>query len=366
MTIDRQYRIMAVLDELRADWAVLSSPDAVCYSTGQPIPIETGPSPFTGGPALAFVGRQGGAGLVCSNVEGSGVGIEAEVYSGFSGNVTNQIANYRASVQKLASRLGVGGRLAVQMASHPAQLSDLLPGPFMAIDRLLDRARAIKTPSEIAALRRVGKITADAQIATRNLSRAGSSEVELLNAIRAVIEQAAGGRCPLAGEYLGGIDNTATLGTPPGVRQLKAGDPVICDLAPRINGYWGDSCASFVIGSPSDEWLRLFARARETLSLAQSLIRPGLRVSELDAKLRAHMSGAGYSYPHHSGHGIGTSVHEWPRLVPNEDAMIEENMVLMVEPGSYLPDIGGVRTEYMLRVTATGTENLTDFPLGPL
>ena len=59
-------------------------------------------------------------------------------------------------------------------------------------------------------------------------------------------------------------------------------------------------------------------------------------------------------------------MHKWPRLVPNEDALIEETMVLMVEPGSYLPDIGGGRTEYILRVTATGAENLTDFPLGPL
>ena len=323
-------------------------------------------SPFTGGPALAFVGRQGGAGLVCANVEGSGAGIEAEIYAGFAGNVTDQVANYQTVVRKLALRLGVGGRLAVQMASHPAQLGHLLPGPYLAIDRALDRARAVKTPFEIAALRRAGKITAEAQIAARSLSRAGLSEVEMLNAIRAVIEQSAGRRCPLTGEYVGGIAHTATLGTPPGSRKLLAGDPVICDLAPRIDGFWGDSCASFVIDTPSDAWMRLFARAKEALNLAQCLIRPGLRVSDLDARLRAHMAGAGYSYPHHSGHGIGTSVHEWPRLVPNDDALIEENMVLMVEPGGYLPEIGGARTEYMLLVTANGVENLSDFPLGPL
>lgn len=82
--------------------------------------------------------------------------------------------------------------------------------------------------------------------------------------------------------------------------------------------------------------------------------------------LRAHMQGAGFSYPHHSGHGIGTSVHEWPRLVPDEPALIEENMVLMVEPGSYRDGIGGVRCEHMLRVTATGVEVLTDFQMEPL
>ena len=61
------------------------------------------------------------------------------------------------------------------------------------------------------------------------------------------------------------------------------------------------------------------------------------------------------------GGGIGTSVHEWPRLVPDKGAMIEEDMVLMVEPGAYVAGVGGARREHMLRVTATGVEVLTDF-----
>ena len=366
MTADRQQRIRQVLRDIGADWALLSGPDAVCYATGQPIQIETGPSPFTGGPALAFVGRQGGVGLVCSNVEGNGQGIEAEVYAGFAARVTDQVAGYRAAVERLVRRLGVGGRLAIQAAHHPASLADLLPGPHVLIDRALDRARAVKTASEIAALRHVGAITAQGQIAARAVSRAGLSEVEVLNGIRAVIEQAAGLRCPLTGEYVGGIERTATLGSPPGARRLMPGDPVIVDLAPRVAGYWGDSCASFVIGTPTHAWMQMFSRARETLALAMATLRPGLGVGSFDAALRAHMAGAGYGYPHHSGHGIGTSVHEWPRLVPDETAVIEEDMVIMVEPGSYVPGVGGVRCEYMLRVTATGCESLTDFPLGPL
>ncbi|MXU65020.1 M24 family metallopeptidase [Oceanomicrobium pacificus] len=55
------------------------------------------------------------------------------------------------------------------------------------------------------------------------------------------------------------------------------------------------------------------------------------------------------------------SVHEWPRLVPDETALIEENMVLMVEPGSYVPGLGGIRTEFILRVTRSGAEALATF-----
>lgn len=360
-------RIRLCLAELGADWAVLSGPDAVCYATGHPIPIETGPSPFTGGPALAFVGRSGGLGLVCSNVEASGPieGVAHETYAGFAGVVTDQLAGYRRAVEQMIRRLGVGGKLAIQQASHLASVSDIL-APGQPIDPLLNRVRAVKTPDEIAALRVAAASASEGQNAARRLTRAGLSELEILNGIRAVIENGSGSRCPLAGEYVAGIERTSTLGTPPGSRKLISGDPVICDLAPRIGGYWGDSCGSFCLDTATDAWLAQYRRAKETLDMAIATLRPGISVADFDHSLRAHMQGAGFSYPHHSGHGIGTSVHEWPRLVPDEPALIEENMVLMVEPGSYLPGIGGARCEHMLRVTATGAEIMTDFEMEPV
>ena len=83
--------------------------------------------------------------------------------------------------------------------------------------------------------------------------------------------------------------------------------------------------------------------------LAIATLRPGLTVSAFDASLRAHLAGVGLSYPHHSGHGIGTSVHEWPRMVPDEGAMIEENIVLMVEPGAYVAGVGGALRTHAAR-----------------
>ena len=65
--------------------------------------------------------------------------------------------------------------------------------------------------------------------------------------------------------------------------------------------------------------------------------------------------------PLHIGHGIGTSFHEWPRLTPGNDAVLEEDMVLMVEPGAYEPGVGGVRLEWMFRLTASGAEVMSPF-----
>ena len=237
---------------------MLSSPDAVCYATGHPIPIGTGPSPFTGGPALPFVGRQDGGGIVCANVEAGGLlaSLPAEVYAGFAGLVTDQFAGYRAAVTRMIRQLGVGGKLAVQQASHPFSVADLFPRA-MTLDVALDRIRAVKTAREISALRQAAKVASAGQLATRRLSLVGASEQGVLNFVRSAMESLAGERCALAGQYLGGIEHTATLVTPPEPRLLLPGDPVICDFAPGLRATSATVVAALQLSRPSTLGLRL-------------------------------------------------------------------------------------------------------------
>ena len=65
--------------------------------------------------------------------------------------------------------------------------------------------------------------------------------------------------------------------------------------------------------------------------------------------------------PLHLGHGIGTGVHEWPRIVPDQDVTLEPDMVLMLEPGAYDREVGGVRLEWMYLITQAGNEVLSEF-----
>lgn len=97
--------------------------------------------------------------------------------------------------------------------------------------------------------------------------------------------------------------------------------------------------------------------------LAIATLRLGPPVGAFDVTLPAHMAGAGLSYPRHSDHNIGTSVHEWPRLVPDAGAVIGEDMVLMAEPGAYVAGVRGASCEHLPRVTATGAEVLTAFEM---
>ncbi len=358
-------RLRGLMSDIGLDWIALSGADSVCFATGHEVPIETGQSPFAGGPTIALIGRDASVGIACSNVEGVQVpAAQYEPYLGFDCAVTDYGANYYSAVQKLIKKLGVSGVIGFERVTFPAMLSDLFVHGLRPVDGELARLRAVKTAAELEKLRHCARVAAIGQEAARAHSAPGRAELEVFGKIRYAMEKEADTRCPVAGEYLTGIERTLVFGLQPSRRLMGAGDPVLCDLAPRVAGYWGDSCGSFVIGGqPDKSYAAMFRAAKDTLEFAISEIRPGLRANEFDAMLRQHMKSQGYSYPHHSGHGIGTSVHEFPRLVPDEDATLEENMVLMIEPGSYLAGIGGIRCEFMLRLSATGSEIMAPFTM---
>ena len=365
---ERLQRTAASVREVGADWAVLTGPDTVCYATGHVVPIEAGFSPFAGGPSLALVGAEGAVGLVAPNVESAAAWaahVDAvDTYEGYAWDHPSEpLHNFLAAVGRMAKRLGVAGRLAIEPETFVASLLDVLAhgGPRADIGPALRQARATKTATELDLLGTAARIASAGQRAFRQAVAPGRSELAVFADIRLAMEQEAGERLPVTGDFLSGRDRTAGFTGWPIERVIEAGDPVLCDLAPRVRGYWGDSCAALSVGPASAGFRRLFTAAKGALTHAIGIMRPGLPVAELDRQLREQVARGGFAYPHHSGHGIGTSVHEHPRLVPHASEALRADMVLMVEPGAYDPEIGGARTEWMIRVTPTGCEVLTDF-----
>mgnify|MGYP001097374287 CR=1 FL=1 len=364
---ERLQKTISAIREIGADWAVLTSPDAVAYATGHVVPVEAGPSPFAGGPTTAIIGTDGTTAIVAANVEGASAKASranaVELYEGFTFETgPDLVANYGGCLNALRARLGVSGRIAIEEASFPHVAAELFKAPrYVSITGALNRARAIKTAEELQAMRQAARTAAAGQKAFMQNARAGISELDLFAEIRAAMENFAGERLPVTGDFLSGVSRTAGFTGWPIARRLEDGDPLMSDLAPRVAGYWGDSCASAMLGHASRPYLRLFEAAKSALTLAGEIMRPGLAIAELDRRLREHVARSGYAYPHHSGHSLGTSVHEWPRIVPYEAASLAPGMVLMIEPGAYDPEIGGVRTEWMFEITDGGCRVLTEF-----
>jgi Xaa-Pro aminopeptidase len=94
------------------------------------------------------------------------------------------------------------------------------------------------------------------------------------------------------------------------------------------------------------------------------LVRPGIPIHELDAAARDHIRNCGYGdyFGHGLGHGVGLAVHEDPTINAENKNVLQEGMVFTIEPGIYVPNLGGVRLEDMVRVTSQGAEVLTYLP----
>jgi Xaa-Pro aminopeptidase len=122
------------------------------------------------------------------------------------------------------------------------------------------------------------------------------------------------------------------------------------------------------IGPPSREARRVYDAVRDAHAAAVAAVRPGIETSAVDAAARDLLRdrGLGDAFGHGTGHGLGLDVHEEPRIgKPRADVpavTLAPGMVFTIEPGAYLPGLGGVRIEDDVLVTDQGCELLTSVP----
>jgi Xaa-Pro aminopeptidase len=231
---------------------------------------------------------------------------------------------------------------------------------FQDVSSALAKIRMVKDEEEISILRETLDLCDTGQALVKRLAQRGITEVELFAEVRKGMEARAGGRLPLLADLVSG-PRTAEIGGSPTSRHLEDGDVVISDLVPRHRGYWGDTCDTCVVGEPTSEQRRLFEGIATALAEGIDNVRPGVRSCDLDASLRERILRLNGGYPHHSGHGLGVTWHEEPRIVPYNRVPLEPGMVIALEPGVYLKHRFGLRLEHTILVTKNGAEILSRF-----
>ncbi|MBW2474315.1 MAG: aminopeptidase P family protein [Deltaproteobacteria bacterium] len=145
---------------------------------------------------------------------------------------------------------------------------------------------------------------------------------------------------------------------------LAEGELVTIDFGCRCAGYHSDETVTLAVGDVSDELRRIYDTVLEAHDRALAAVAPGIALSELDRIARDYISTCGYAeyFGHGLGHGIGLEVHEGPVVSSRSKAVADVGMVFTVEPGIYVPGVGGVRIEDMVLVTAEGHRVLTKIP----
>lgn len=145
---------------------------------------------------------------------------------------------------------------------------------------------------------------------------------------------------------------------------LKEGDAVLFDLWAPIDNYWCDMTRTVFYKSVSEEHRKVYEIVKEAQQAAIDFVKPGVKMSDIDAAARKVITDAGYGeyFLTRTGHGVGMTVHEPPEASPSCDLIAKPGMCFSIEPGIYLKDNVGVRIEDLVIVTEDGCEVLTKYP----
>jgi Xaa-Pro aminopeptidase len=151
----------------------------------------------------------------------------------------------------------------------------------------------------------------------------------------------------------------------PGSRVIRGGEPVVLDFGARFDGYCSDMTRTVWVGEVADPTLR---RAVDVVLASQAAgvaaVRAGISCADVDQACRQVIADAGWAdfFVHGTGHGVGLDIHEAPSVAATSTDTLEAGNVVTVEPGVYLPGLGGVRIEDTVVVTADGCRPLTSTP----
>jgi Xaa-Pro dipeptidase len=234
--------------------------------------------------------------------------------------------------------------------------------------REIVRLRERKDVAELDLIRKAGMLVSLGVGRSLRAARPGLPELEVEQVGHlAVIEQASR---TLPGSVVGSISVTVAGKRAALPHQFTINDPIVAQeliIHSRqvdVDGYRAECERTYAIGDLSGRQEDIFQLAIEAEWAGIAAVRPGVPCSAIDETCREVIRKGGYAeyFIHRTGHGLGLEPHEAPYLRWDNDALLEPGMVLSVEPGIYVPGLGGARHSDTVLVTETGHELLTEFP----
>jgi Xaa-Pro dipeptidase len=275
-----------------------------------------------------------------------------------------------AKMQEALAGLGVtaASSIAVEKETLPYARGEKLLGMFndsklVGAEVLLNELRLIKEESELETLREAARLADYGVEVGVAALKEGVTEMEVLAKIEYELKKKGISQMSFSTMVLFGEKAGQPHGKP-GLRKLQKGDFVLFDLGVVLDGYCSDITRTVAFGDLDEKRREIYDTVLQAQLKALEASKPGTRIGDLDVIARNHITEAGYgdNFPHRIGHGLGIDVHEFPSMSDNNDGVLREGMTYTIEPGIYIDDIGGVRIEDDVVVTADGYETLTKYP----
>lgn len=225
---------------------------------------------------------------------------------------------------------------------------------------VVERLQLIKTDAEISLLLEAGNWADVALEIGFQAVTEGAAEQEIIAEIEYQLKRKGVRSMSFSTLVLTGKNAASPHGTP-GAATVASGDLVLFDLGVIWKGYCSDVTRTVAYQEPTAFQKEIYAIVLEAQLAATAAVKPGITAGELDQIARSVIEKTGYGeyFNHRLGHGIGTTVHEFPSLITGNDLVIEKGMCFSMEPGIYIPGKVGVRIEDCVHVTDNGCEAFT-------
>jgi Xaa-Pro aminopeptidase len=227
----------------------------------------------------------------------------------------------------------------------------------------VEKLRSIKDGYEVVEMRAAAQLISDVFRGILKLVRPGVTELDLAAEIEYGIKKR-GGSGPSFETIVASGPRSAWAHAHPTAKILRKSELVVLDQGAILRGYCSDMTRTVFLGRAPRRIRELYRGVLRAQEAAKAIIRPGAKAGDVDRAARSalrHLGLARY-FTHSTGHGLGLEVHEMPRLGKGDQTILQDGMVVTVEPGVYLEGVGGIRIEDDVLVTAQGAVDLTTAP----
>ncbi|HHW37182.1 MAG TPA: aminopeptidase P family protein [Bacillales bacterium] len=234
---------------------------------------------------------------------------------------------------------------------------------FKAAEEKLNELRLIKDKSELAILREAAKLADFGVEVGVNAIKENVSELEIVAKIEYELKKKGIRDMSFSTMVLTGAKTAAPHGVP-SLDKIQKGDLVLFDLGVIFDGYCSDITRTVAYHSINEKQQGIYDTVLKAQLAAVEASKPRTEIGKIDKAARDIIRAAGYGefFTHRIGHGLGIDVHEFPSLNATNTKPLRTGMCYTIEPGIYIPEIGGVRIEDDIYITDSGAEVLTKYP----
>jgi Xaa-Pro dipeptidase len=358
MPLDIQQRQREAMARRGLDALAIIAPENVCWTSGVAVPSQR---IVRHRHAIVLVPREGDPEMIVVDIEEGLVRAAADIPRVTAYNEFTE-SPMRVLADTIRAR-GIRGRIGVEAGYLSYQdyvgLAQALEGiaRLEPIDDFLSELRMRKTPEEIAKLTRAGRIAERVAYEALRAWRKGMTEADLGRCITDIFARAGGEKLTMLSVTAG--ERTPLLNGAPTRREIRRGEVVRIDVIGTIENYYCDVARTAVAGEATGDLEGIWKKLVDCRDMALELIRPSASTHAVFAAYAEKMDAWGLPTINFLGHGLGLTLHEEPYMNRYTDCVLQEGMVLSIEPLVTFPELG-MQLEEAVVVVRDGCEVITD------